>query len=79
MGDKGAATYAGTGATAGGGINTYSGVGAGPPVPASDVHPGGISGSRVWCQITSREYTTFLVATSSILYQLRSAVVTTKF
>ena len=60
----------GAGAVAGGGtilICVGAGAGAGTgttaglAVPASNVHAGGTSGSRVWYKVTLREFTTFPV------------------
>ena len=69
MGGKGVAAAAGTGVAAGGEINAYSGVGEGLSVPASNIHAGGILGSRMWCHILSWEDTTIPVMVSSILKQ----------
>ena len=71
VGYKGVAAGAVTGVAVGGGINTYSRVGAGLPVPAWNVRADGINSSRVWCQVTSRGHTTVLGVASSILLPSR--------
>ena len=68
----GAGTGAGKDAAAGCGMNTSSGVGAGLAVPTSNVHASEIGSSRVWGQVTSRDYNTIYVIAFIILEQSRS-------
>ena len=69
--DVGTGAGTGTGVVAGGGMNTYPGVGVRFAVSASDVRAEEISGSHVWYHITSREITAFPVSVFSILKQSR--------